>query len=47
MKGKYQAWRGNYIDCYFGDLHKGEWIDVNFIKFFSLKFNGFLVRKTK
>jgi hypothetical protein len=47
MKNKYQAWRGNYIDLYFGYLEKGEWVNVGFIKFYWLKLNGYLVRKIK
>ena len=47
MKNKYQAWRGNYIDCYFEDLHKGEWVNVSLIKYYWLKINGYLVKKIK
>lgn len=42
----YQGWEGNFVDAYFDDLEKGEWVDISYIKYKSLKSRGFIVRKT-
>jgi hypothetical protein len=41
---KFEGWYGTFYDSYFGDLDKGEWIKISFIKYIYLKINGYRVR---
>ena len=45
-KYKYQAWYGSFYDAYFDRLENGEWIDVGIIKYYQLKFHGYITRKS-
>lgn len=46
-KYTYQGWKGNFVDAYFGDLAKGEWVNVTWLKYHYLKNNGYIARKEK
>ncbi len=47
MKYNYQGWQGCMVDAYFGNLEKGEWIDITLLKYLWLKVKGCIVRKNK
>jgi len=43
----YQGWKGSYVDHYFGNLDKGTWINISWLKYIFLKLGGYTVRKIK
>lgn len=45
MKYTHEAWRGDFVDHYFGYLERGEWVKVSWIKYLWLKINKYTVRK--
>lgn len=46
-KTKYQGWKGDFVDHYFGYLEKGEWVNINIFHYIWLKINKYTVRKIK
>ena len=46
-KYKYQGWKGGFVAHYFGHLEEGEWVEIGYLKYLWLKFNGYTVRKVK
>ena len=44
MKNKYEGWKGSFVDAYFGNLEKGEWVKISYLKYLWLKWNKYIVR---
>ena len=44
---KFQGWKGNFYDAYFGNLENGEWVDINFFHYLWLRMNDKIVRIVK
>lgn len=41
---KFYGWRGSFVDAYFGDLHKGEWVRVNVFFYVYLWLQNYIRR---
>jgi hypothetical protein len=42
---RYEGWKGDKIDAYFGHLDQGEWVKISWFKYHRLKWLGYIVRK--
>jgi len=42
---KYYAWKGNFVCHYFDHLDNGEWVEISWSKYWSLKLQGYTVKK--
>ena len=39
---KFYGWKGKFIDAYFNDLHKGEWVQVNIFVYIYLWMQNYI-----
>jgi len=46
-KKRYFGWKGNFTDHYFNHLERGEWVEISWFKYWSLKNQGYTVKIIK
>jgi len=46
-KKKYFGWKGSFVCHYFNHLEEGEWIEISWFKYWSLKMQGYTVKIIK